>query len=419
MRPRPTDPEERIMKSVDEHLAGILTALPLLSPLEVGLLEAEGAALAEPVSAPVSLPPFDNSAMDGYAVCASDVHSASPEAPVTLPVIGDVMAGDQALSAIRPGLAARIMTGAPMPAGADAVVPVEWTDGGVAEVKITRAAPAGHYIRRAGEDVVAGQPVMGPGTRLGAAQLGMLAAIGRARVNVRPKPRVAVLATGNELREPGSQLAPGQIWESNSYMLVAAVREAGGAGYRQATVADDPGTVLETIKDQLGRADAIVTSGGVSMGARDVVKEVLSGVGTMEFAKVAMRPGKPQGFGLIDGSTPIFTLPGNPVSAYVSFQVFVRPALRAMQGLPPESLPTVTAVLTQDLGSPPGLRHYVRGALTMSGAWGDDQRYTVTPAEGQGSHQLAALSSATGLIVVPEGVGDLRAGAKVEVMRLP
>jgi molybdenum cofactor synthesis domain-containing protein len=407
------------LKSVDDHLAGILGAVPLLSPLELALLDAEGAALAEPVTAPVPLPPFDNSAMDGYAVCASDVADASPETPVSLPVIGDVAAGDMAVSAIRPGLSARIMTGAPLPAGADAVIPVEWTDGGTVKVKITRSAVPGHYIRRAGEDVRAGQLVMEPGTRLGAAQLGMLAAVGRPSVSVRPKPRVLVMSTGSELREPGSTLGPGQIWESNSFMLATAVREAGGIGYRQATVADDPSAVLESIRDQLTRADAIITSGGISMGARDVVKEVLSGVGTMEFSKVAMRPGKPQGFGLIDGTTPIFTLPGNPVSAYVSFQVFVRPALRAMQGLPPEPLPTVAAVLTQDLTSPAGVRHYLRGMLTFSGRGAGEHLYEVTPAEGQGSHQLGALSAASGLIVLPEDVETLPAGSTVEVMRLP
>jgi molybdopterin molybdotransferase len=402
------------MRTVDEHLDTILSAVPLLSTLDIALLEAAGTVLAEPVTAPVPLPPFDNSAMDGYAVCASDVATASAETPVILPVIGDVAAGDLTVSAIRPGLSVRIMTGAPMPAGADAVVPVEWTDGGTAQVRIDRPAPAGNYIRRAGDDVAAGQVVLEPGTRLAATQLGMLAAVGLARATVRPKPRVVVLSTGSELREPGSQIVPGQIWDSNSFMLTAAVAEAGGVGYRQSTVGDEPGKVLETIEDQLVRADAIITSGGVSMGARDVVKEVLSGVGTMEFTKVAMRPGAPQGFGLIDGRTPIFTLPGNPVSAYVSFQVFVRPALRAMQGLPPESLPAVTAVLSRDVTSPAALRHYLRAELALSGG-----AYTVTPAGGQGSHQLAALSSASGLIVVPEGVDAIPAGSHVDVLRLP
>ncbi|MEV5575792.1 gephyrin-like molybdotransferase Glp [Spirillospora sp. NPDC052269] len=401
------------MRTVEEHLAQILAAVPVLPPLDLALLEARGGVLAEAVASPIPLPPFDNSAMDGYAVVASDIAGASEETPVTLPVVGDIVAGDDGVAAIRPGLTARIMTGAPVPAGADAVIPVEWTDGGGTTVRISRSAPSGNYIRRAGEDVVEGQVVAPAGTRLGATQLGMMAAVGRSRAVVRPRPRVVVLSTGNELREPGSPLAPGQIWDSNSFMLTAAVAEAGGVGYRQSTVGDEPDKVLETIEDQLMRADAIVTSGGVSMGTRDVVKEVLTGTGTVEFHKVAMRPGKPQGFGLLHG-TPVFTLPGNPVSAYVSFQVFVRPALRAMQGLPPESLPSVSAVLDDDLKSPPGIRHYLRARLSH-GPGG----YTVTPAEGQGSHQMGSLSSADALIVLPEDVDLVSAGSHVEVMRLP
>ncbi|WP_433469922.1 molybdotransferase-like divisome protein Glp [Spirillospora sp. CA-128828] len=401
------------MRTVDEHLTEILGSVAVLPPLELALLEAQGTVLAEPVSAPSPLPPFDNSAMDGYAVVAADIAAATETGPVTLPVVGDIVAGDPGVSAIRPGLTARIMTGAPLPAGADAVIPVEWTDGGNATVRVSRAAPPGNYIRRAGEDVLAGQVVAGAGTRLGAAQIGMLAAVGRSRVTVRPKPRIVVVSTGDELREPGTPLAPGQIWESNSFMLTAAVVEAGGQGYRQATVEDEPAKVLEMLHDQLVRADAIVTTGGVSMGTRDVVKEVLAGTGTVGFHKVAMRPGKPQGFGLLEG-TPIFTLPGNPVSAYVSFQVFVRPALMAMQGLAPEPLPTVSAVLAEDLTSPAGLRHFLRGRLSS-----DRGSYSVTAAEVQGSHQLGSLSSANALIELPEDVEAMRAGSRVEVMRLP
>ncbi|WP_344592978.1 molybdotransferase-like divisome protein Glp [Actinomadura vinacea] len=403
------------MRTVDEHLADILAALPLVPPLTLALLEARGAVLAEPVEAPVPLPPFDNSAMDGYAVVAADVAAASESDPAVLPVIGDIAAGDPGVTALRPGLTARIMTGAPMPAGADAVIPVEWTDAGTATVRITRPAPPGHYIRRAGEDVLAGQVVVPEGTRLAAAQLAMLAAVGRSHVLVRPRPRVVVLSTGTELREPGSRLAHGQIWDSNSFMLTAAAQEAGAVGYRQETVGDDPEHVRDTIEDQLGRADAIVTSGGVSMGAHDVVKLVFTGAAerSVVFSKVRMRPGKPQGFGLLQG-TPIFTLPGNPVSAYVSFQVFVRPALRAMQGLPPEPLPTTGAVLTDDIKSPAGLRHYMRGRLSHHRG-----TYSVTPVEGQGSHQLQSLSSADALIVLPEDAEAVPAGSHVEVMRMP
>ncbi|GGQ16986.1 molybdopterin molybdenumtransferase MoeA [Actinomadura coerulea] len=401
------------MRTVDEHLTEILGSVAPLPPLDLALLEAQGTVLAESVSAPVPLPPFDNSAMDGYAVVAADIAAATETDPVVLPVVGDIVAGDSGLSAIRPGLTARIMTGAPLPAGADAVIPVEWTDGGNATVRISRPAPPGNYIRRAGEDVLAGEVVAEAGTRITAARIGMLAAVGRSRVTVRPRPRIVVVSTGDELREPGTSLAPGQIWESNSFMLTAAVVEAGGTGFRQATVQDEPAKVLEMLHDQLVRADAIVTTGGVSMGTRDVVKEVLAGTGTVDFHKVRMRPGKPQGFGLLEG-IPVFTLPGNPVSAYVSFQVFVRPALRVMQGLPEEPLPTVSAVVAEDIKSPAGLRHFLRGKLSFTRGF-----YTVTAAGVQGSHQLGSLSSANALIEIPEDVEAMPAGSHVEVMRLP
>ncbi len=402
------------MKSVDEHIAGILAATRPLAPLDVVLLEAMNGVLAEPVTAPVDLPPFDNSAMDGYAVLAGDVADASESSPVTLSVVGDIAAGDAEAYGIRPGLCARIMTGAPMPGGADAIVPVEWTDGGIAKVAIHRSAVAGHYVRRSGEDVTAGQTVLEAGTRLGSAQIGMLAAIGRARVLVRPRPRVVVLSTGSELAEPGTPARPGQIWDANGYALTAAATEAGAVGFRQGVIGDDTRQVLAAIEEQLGFADLVITSGGVSMGARDVVKEVLSGLGTMTFDKIAMRPGKPQGFGLLDDTTPVFTLPGNPVSAFVSFQVFVRPALRALQGLPPEPMPTVRARLAGPVTSPAGLRHYLRGTLEYR-----DGEYHVTPADAQGSHQIFALSSSNGLIVVAEDDTALAAGDHAEVMMLP
>ncbi|MCO5992872.1 molybdotransferase-like divisome protein Glp [Actinoallomurus rhizosphaericola] len=404
------------MKRVDEHLADILGSVRELPPLELALPESLGGVLAEPVTAPVDLPPFDNSAMDGYAVLAADVAAASETSPVSLSVVGDIAAGDQGAYDITPGRCARIMTGAPLPGGADAIVPVEWTDGGAAKVTIRRPATPGHYIRRAGEDVTAGQTVLPAGTRLGAAQVGMLAAVGRARVLVRPRPRVAVLSTGSELVEPGSPVGPGQIWDSNSFALTAAVTEAGGVGFRVGSVGDDPREVLATIQEQLASADVIITSGGVSMGAYDVVKEVLSGLGTMRFEKVAMRPGKPQGFGLLDDRVPVFTLPGNPVSAFVSFQVFVRPALRALQGLPPAPPRTVRAPLRVPIdSSPEGLRHYLRANL------GEDEGGDpwVAPAEAQGSHQVFALSSSNALIVVPEDVTSLQAGQTVDVLELP
>jgi molybdopterin molybdotransferase len=394
------------MKSVDAHLAEILATVRPLAPLELDLERALGTTLAEEVSSPVPLPPFDNSAMDGYAVRAQDV----ADAPVTLPVIDDVAAGSSELRAVGPGHAVRIMTGAPLPAGADAVVPVEWTDGGTVSVTIDRAAPVGNAIRRAGEDVQAGEVVLKPGTVIGPAQLGIIAGVGRRRVMVRPRPRVVVLSTGAELVEPGMPLGPGQIWDSNSVTLTAAVRESGAEGFRATTVGDDPAAFLDQLDAQLIRADAIVTSGGVSMGAYEPVKEALTPLGTVNFEKVAMQPGMPQGFGVVgDDQVPIFALPGNPVSSFVSFLLFVRPALLKMRGLPVDPPETVSARVTAPLRSPSGRRSYLRGVLSSDG--------TVSPVRGQGSHQLAALASANALIVVPEDVTEVPAGAVVEVTR--
>ncbi|GAA1013984.1 molybdopterin molybdenumtransferase MoeA [Acrocarpospora pleiomorpha] len=394
------------MKPVERHLADILGTVRPLAPLEVDLERALGTVLAEDVTAPVSLPPFDNSAMDGYAVRAGDVVNV----PVSLSVTEDVAAGDGALRAIGSGMVARIMTGAPVPAGADAVVPVEWTDAGRTQVTIHKQVQPGNAIRLIGEDVRAGDVVLREGTRIGAAQLGILAGVGRRRVRVRPQPRVVVLSTGAELAEPGTPLGPGQIWESNSFMLAAAVREAGAEGFRAGAVTDDPNRFLDILDAQLLRADAVITSGGVSMGAYEPVKEALAPLGRVVFEKVAMQPGMPQGFGLVgDDNVPIFTLPGNPVSAFVSFVLFVRPALRQMQGLPATLPETVKATTTAPLHSPPGRRSFLRAVLTGG---------TVAPVHGQGSHQLAALASANALVIVPEDVTVLAEGATVEVIPL-
>ena len=245
------------MKSVDQHLADVLEGLETLSPLELQLLDAQGCTLEMDVATTWALPPFDNSSMDGYAVRAEDAASASESDPVVLPVVGDIAAGSSSAVALVPGQTARIMTGAPVPSGADAVVPVEWTDGGVANVRITRAPKPGAYIRRRGEDAPEGTVVLTKGTRLGPAQLGLLGAVGRDRVLVRPRPRVVVLSTGDELVEPGTSLAPGRIPDSNSFMLAAAARESGAMAYRVGFVSDDPRVLMDTLEDQLIRADLV------------------------------------------------------------------------------------------------------------------------------------------------------------------
>ena len=402
------------MKSVDEHLDDSLAGVEPLEAIDLQLLDAHGCILAEEVVAPWAIPGFDNASHDGYAVRAADLADASAEHPVDLPVMGDIPAGRPATVGLQPGTTMRIMTGAPVPEGADAVVPVEWTDAGIANVKIERTPEVGAYIRRIGSDVVAGQQVLAAGTRLGPSQLGLLAAVGRDRVVCRPKPRVVVLSTGSELVDPGLPLALGQISESNSFALTAAAREAGALAYRVGIVLDDPRKLMDTLEDQLIRADLIVTTGGVSAGAYDVVKEVLSRLGTVTFEKVAMQPGMPQGRGSIGpDSTPIFTLPGNPVSAYVSFEVFVRPVIRRMLGVEPLLRPTVRAVCSEALTSPDGKRQFARGWLSV-----EDGRYVVRPFGAQGSHLVNDLAHANCLVVVPEDVTEIPAGGTVTVMVL-
>ncbi len=400
------------MKSVDEHLAACLRGIDVLSPIDLQLLDAQGCVLAEDVIARTDLPVFDNSAMDGYAVHSVDVASASPTTPVTLPVLGDVPAGSVSAHGLAPGTAIRIMTGAPLPSGADAVVQVELTDGGVANVKIHGAVPPGRHVRRGGDDVLSGDIVLPKGTRLGPRQIGLLAAIGRDRVLARPKPRVVVLSTGSELVEPGTPAAGGQIWDSNSFLITTAAREAGAVAFRIGIVPDEPKQLIDAIEDQLIRADLVVTTGGVSVGAYDVVKEVMSRLGTVEFDRISMQPGMPQGRGVIGpDKTPIFTLPGNPVSAYVSFEVFVRPVIRQLLGAKTIYRPEVRASSLTGFTSPAGKRQFARGALGV-----EDGRYVVTPLDGQGSHRVRDLAHANSLIVVPEDVTEVPEGGTVKVM---
>lgn len=398
------------MKPVSQHLADVLSVVSVLPPLELGLMDAHGCVLVEDLVAPAPLPGFDNSSMDGYAVRTADLTTL----PVTLPVVGDVAAGPASPLRVQPGLCVRIMTGATLPAGADAVVPLEWTDGGVAQVRIDRAPQPGAFVRRAGEDVRAGEVVLTAGTHLGAAQIGLAAAVGRSRLSVRPRPRVVVLSTGSELVEPGEPLGPGMVADSNSPALTAAAVEAGAIAYRVGLVPDDPRRLADAIEDQLVRADLIVTSGGVSVGAYDVVREVLARLGDVAFERVAMQPGMPQGFGTIGPDrTPVFGLPGNPVSALVSFECFVRPAIRTMLGASPVERPRVVAKSLTALDSPPGKRSFLRVQLEVK-----DGVYVVSPVSGAGSHLLAGMARANALAVVPEDVERIEPGGAVEVLVL-
>ncbi len=394
-------------RSVDEHrqvVAALLAATPVI---RLPLVECAGLALAEPVTSSLPLPPFDNSAMDGYAVRAVDVADATADHPVELPVTEDIPAGRTDSPSLRPGTAHRIMTGAPMPPGADAVVPVELTDAGRHRVRVHEARSAGQSVRRAGEDVAVGDEVLAAGAVLGPAQLGVAAAVGHAELPVHRRARVLVLATGSELVAPGTPLQHGQIYESNSTMLAAAVRESGGEAELMHFVPDDVAELEAALAARLGGIDLLVTSGGVSAGAYEVVKIAMTGHG-VEFGKVAMQPGGPQGAGRYRG-VPVATLPGNPVSSSVSFEMFVRPALRAAMGLPSQR-PRVTARLTEALESPAGLRQFRRGALDAASG-------TVAPVGGPGSHLLGALAKSDCLIDIPEAVTHLGPGDEVAVLR--
>lgn len=400
-------------RSVDEHLQAILDDLEPMPAVQQPLLDALDLACAEDVVAPISLPSFDNSAMDGYAVRFADVEGASDESPVTLPVVGEIGAGQASLRALGPGAAAKIMTGAPIPEGADSVVPYEWTDRGADTVRITRAPEPHQHVRPAGDDVAEGDLLVEHGAILGPRRLGLLASVGRATVLTRPRPRVVILSTGSELRDPGGQLGHDSIFDGNSFLLAAAVRRAGAIPYRVGIVPDEPAAFLEALHDQLVRADAVITSGGVSQGDYDVVKAALTPDGVW-FGPVAMQPGKPQGYGRVgEDRVPIFTLPGNPVSSYISFHVFVLPALRKLMGKQPYAVPTVRARLTHALSSPGGRRQYRRGEIGV-----DETGTFVSPVGGAGSHLVGDLAAADCLVVVPEDVTSVEAGETVEVLML-
>ncbi|MEU1506736.1 gephyrin-like molybdotransferase Glp [Kitasatospora sp. NPDC005748] len=414
--------------TVDEHLADVLAAVGPLPAIELQLLDAQGCRLDEDVLAGGDLPPFDNSSMDGYALRTADTAGATAEYPSVLSVVGDIAAGAAELPRVGPGQAARIMTGAPVPPGAQAVAPVEWTDGGSGtgraadamgapvedeEVRVLRPVSEGAHIRRRGSDVTAGDRVLEAGTRLGPTQIGLLAAIGRGTVRVRPRPRVVVLSTGSELVQPGESVGPGQITDSNSFTLTAAALDAGAIAYRVGGVPDDAARLRAVLEDQLGRADLIVTSGGVSVGAYDVVKEVFESYGGVDFRRLRMQPGKPQGFGRIGAGAgvPLLALPGNPVSAYISFELFVRPVIRTMLGAADIHRPVVRAICPVALRSPAGRRQFLRGRYAAADG-------VVEPVGGAGSHLVGALARADCLITVPEEVTELAAGSEVDVVLL-
>lgn len=424
----PTAPADRsgagpaAYRSVEEQLDTVLAAVRVLPTHRVAVHEAHGATLRETVRAAVDIPVFDNSAMDGFAVRSADVADASADRPVPLTVVADLPAGAGDDPPLRPGQAARIMTGAPVPTDADTVVPFEDTVDGLAEslttTTVLRAPRAsGAHVRRAGEDVRAGDTLLSPGTLLGGFQVSAAAAAGVATLLVSRRARVAVVSTGSELVPPGGPLRHGQILESNS-LLLAGMATAAGAEVVSRLSVDDEGGALRDAVTRLttgdDRADVVVFSGGVSAGAFEVVRTELSA--RMAFTRVAMQPGKPQGFGALPDGTLLFGLPGNPVSAAVSFEVFVRPALAALHGRTTLHRPVLRLPATTGWRPPVGRRQYLPAVVepTTDGTWG------VRPAtrDGSASHRAGGLGRAHALAVVPAGTRSVDVGDPVDVLLL-
>ena len=403
------------MRSVSEHQRVVSQLISARPAANVGLADSLGLVLADDVIAPLSLPVFDNSAMDGYAVRVEDVIGADPAKPVKLPVAEDIPAGRTDLLTLAPGTAHRIMTGAPMPSGATAVIAVESTDAGIDTVTISASAKPGQHIRGAGGDVTIGSTVLRAGDTVTPAALGLVAALGLGELAVIPRQRVLVISTGSELVAAGTALQPGQIYESNAVMLAAAVSDAGAEVVGVVTCDDDVARFTALLDSHAGQTDLIITSGGVSAGAYEVVKDALGGGSGpdrgVEFVKVAMQPGMPQGAGRTPGGSAIVTLPGNPVSALVSFEVFIRPALRAAMNFVQPNRPHRTAVLAEDLTSPSGKRQFRRGVYNPADG-------TVVSYGPPASHHLRWLASANCLLDIAEDVTELAAGEQVELWDL-
>lgn len=400
------------LRSVDDHRALIVRAMPRPRHEVVATADASGRVLAGAVRAARGLPAFTNSAMDGWAVVADDLTVVDEATPVVLQVAGEVAAGPVADDGPRvdSGRTVAVMTGAPLPVGADAVVPVEHTtsadDDGIA---VHTSVRSGQHVRRAGEEIAAGDVVLSAGHRIGPADLGLLLSIGVVDVEVVAAPRVAIITTGDELVQPGEEVGPGQIVDSNGPMLAAMAAGLGCEVVRPGIARDTLDDLVASLRRVADDCDVILLSGGVSAGAHDHVAQAIGEVGDVETTRLAMRPGMPQALGRI-GRTAVIGLPGNPVSSFVSFEVLVRPALRILQGRRDVLRPSVVGVLDDALTSPAGKREYVRVRLSRA-----DGTWRARLAGGQGSHMLGALSRADALAVIPEDATDVRAGSRVRL----
>jgi len=412
--------------SVEEALERVLSYVNLLEAEEKPILDALGQVVVDDVVSDINIPPLDNTAMDGYAVRAADTVAASERAPVTLRVVGELAAGYVFDGVVEAGTAVRIMTGAPMPRGADAIVPFEETDepsgrafGSFAKsravVGVLKAAEPGANIRRAAEDVRVGQPIIRAGAVLHPAQIGVLASLGRATVRVHRRPVVAILSTGDEVREPGQPLEPGQIYDSNAYSIAAMVLANGGVPKRLGIAKDTVEALTAKLREGLD-ADMLVTSAGVSRGDYDVVKDVLAKEGEVDFWTVRMRPGKPLAFGAFASGArrvPHLGLPGNPVSSMVSFELFGRPAIFKMLGRDDWQRPRVRAIAEEAIPNTDARRVFARAIVTRR-----DGRYYAALTGPQGSGVLTSMAVANAFAVVPEDVPGINAGDEVDAILL-
>ena len=412
-RPRPQSIAEG-RATIEDHLETVLRGVGPLAAYDQPIVESLGLTLHENILANEDLPRFDTADIDGYAVNSGDIALASVTEQVSLPVVSEILAGSGKPFAISPGSCVKIMAGAPIPRGADAVIPNDLVAGGRNQASFAAPITHAYGVRRRGEDRESGQVALAEGALLGPREIGLLAALGRERIKARPRPRVVLLSTGRELREPGKHLDPDSVADANTSMLAATVRSLGAIAYRVGVVDDDPRTFKRVLSDQLVRADIVVTTGGIGEGERAMVKRTLTEIGEVAFRDVALLHAAPQGFGRVfEEQTPVITLPGDPVAAYTSFELFVVPAIRRMMGIVPYRRPQVHAVLTQDISSPLGEREY-RPAffeVTHKGA-------KVTPVPPSHARRIGSLAKANAVIVVGEDETALNMGDPVRTMTL-
>lgn len=402
------------MRTVSEHLAACIENVGPLPPLEVMLPETVGCVLAEDIVAPFDAPVTDRAACDGYAVMTKDIAQASPENPVELRVIDELRAGTVDPTALISGAAIWIASGAPIPRGADAVVALNDTDQGETKVLVQQAVPVGENIIERASDAGAGQVILSKGRRFNAAQVALAASVGRLRVKVHPKPRVVIVSIGDELVEPGQEATPGSVFDANGHALATAAADAGADSFRVSAVPDEHRALREALEDQLVRADIIITTGGLSYGEGDTVKDVLAPLGTVRFDNVAMSPGRQLGVGTIGEGTPIFCLPGNPVAAQVAFEIFVRPAIRRMGGWNEIFKGSLLATIDKGWDSPAGRREFARVSITGNPKEGYQATLNGNPED----LYLSQLAKSNALAVVPEDVTKVEPGSRLTCMLL-